>query len=155
MKLNLMVEVGAHNWITATTNPLTWLTPSRPSDGRGAGATETFNTQEFFSGEIRLVRLSEEQPRFWIDENDVQNNCIARAVRLVRKERNPRIKPPDSPKTNNQYTGIWDTYLSEIHNIERLRSTQMVQWGIMTPLPTQYYRIPSLSVNPSTLKGRC
>ena len=55
--------------------------PVTPSDSRGVGATETYEIRTYFQGDIMLVRVTEEAPRYHIDANSNHINCIVRAAR--------------------------------------------------------------------------
>ena len=49
---------------------LSWVTPMLTSDSRGAGATEQFNMDDFFGGQVTILQLSEEVPKIRIDEGE-------------------------------------------------------------------------------------
>ena len=69
---------------------LTWVTPQTVSDSRGAGATEYYDIDHFFQGTLRIYTLSEEVPRYRI-ENGIKTNCVARAIRSSHEEDSPEI----------------------------------------------------------------
>jgi hypothetical protein len=81
------------------------------SDSRGAGATETFDLDEFFRGQLRIYNLSEEAPRFRL-ENNKKINCVARAIRSSHEEGPPCVTTSASI-AQNEYLLEWDRFLEE------------------------------------------
>jgi len=71
---------------------LTWVTPHTLSDGRDAGATEYYDIDHFFWGTLRIYTLSEEVPRYRM-EDDIKTNCLARAFKSSHEEDPPEDLP--------------------------------------------------------------
>ena len=100
---------------------LTWVTPRNLSDSRGAGATEYIDIDFFFSGELRLYTLSEEVPRYRV-ENGENINCVARAIRSCHDEEKP-IMPQHklvdlAIEDNTELATTWDQWRGELFHDE-------------------------------------
>jgi hypothetical protein len=105
----------------ATRGRLTWVTPMNLSDSRGAGATEYIDTELFFSGELMLYTLSEEVPRYRVD-NGENINCVARAIRSCHNEEKPIIHQHQSvdvaTEDTTELATTWDQWVAELYHGE-------------------------------------
>jgi exonuclease III len=132
--------IPSNTWASHMTHrrKLTWVTPIVNSDSRGAGATETFDLDEFFSGQLRIYTLSKEVPCFRV-ENNKEINCVARAIRSSHEEGPPCVTACASI-AQNEYLLEWDRIMDdyprediEIYTDGSVRYFNSISTRVLTP----------------------
>jgi len=80
-------------WVMANHSKgrLIWVTPLTLSESKGAGATVYYDIDHFFRDTFRNYTLSEEVPRYRI-EDGTKTNCVARAIRSSDEEDPPNVQ---------------------------------------------------------------
>ena len=74
-----------------------------------------------------LVCVSEEAPRYHIDDNNNRINCIARAVRAGKFERSPlQYAKEIETLTDSSLTNTWDNWVYDLYKL-RLNYTRVAQ----------------------------
>jgi len=101
---------------------LIWVTPCTLSDSRGAGATEYFNIDTFFQGTLRIFTLSEEVPRYRIEDGN-KVNCVARAIRSSHEEDSPEVCYTQDIATETEVDAkalleSWDRWVAGLNRTE-------------------------------------